>query len=331
MLCQTGFSQKNSSVNYLKIAFYNCENMYDTVDDKTVNDNDFLPQSERNWNSAKYYTKINNISHVIYSIDSLNLPAIIGLGEIENKNVLHDLVHSNYLKKVPYKIIHYESSDPRGIDVALMVNPKIVDVVYSQEIKVFNKDKSLREMLYAKLLVFKKDTLNVFVNHWKSRVGNENETKYKRILYASTLRSIVDSLFKAERSPKIIIMGDFNDNPVDTSIACVLNAFSPEDFSRESNLYNLFYSTFMNQNGSLCYGKSQWNMFDQIIISGDLLGDSKCHLHYVSGSAEVFRRSWMLYTTKSGLRRPSKTYDGKKYFGGYSDHLPVTISLKYIR
>jgi len=322
--------QKSDTRNSLKIVFYNCENLFDTIDDKkNKGDNEFLPENKLGWDSERYYTKIKNISHVIYSIDSVNLPALVGLGEVENKNVLNDIVKSAYLKKADYKIVHYESSDDRGIDVALLYNPSFIKVIYSRKVNVFDEGKKLREILYAQVLAFKSDTLNVFVNHWKSRSGGTDETEFKRILYASALRKVVDSLFSKDASPKIIIMGDFNDEPNNKSVSEALKAYPPDKFIGEKTLYNLFYPAFLNNQGSHYYSGSEWSMLDQIIVSGDLLFSDKKTLHFKNGSAEIFKRNWMLYRNKKGEMLPSRTYKNSEYFGGCSDHLPVIIRLKY--
>ncbi len=323
-------SAQKKNVDYLKFVFYNCENLFDTIDDKhNKGDNEFLPENKLGWNSERYYTKIKNISHVIYNIDSLNFPALVGLGEIENKNVLNDIAKNSYLKKANYQYVHYESSDDRGIDVALLYNPSIIKVLYSRKVNVISDGRKLREILYAQVLAYKSDTLNVFVNHWKSRSGGTDETEFKRILYASALRKVVDSLFSRDISPKIIIMGDFNDEPNNKSVSEFLKAYPPDNFKGEKTLYNLFYPAYLNKQGSHYYSGSEWNMLDQIIVSGDLLFSDKKGLHFKNGSAEIFKRDWMLYRNKKGEKLPSRTYKNSEYFGGCSDHLPVTIRLNY--
>jgi len=320
--------QKSDSRDLFKIVFYNCENLYDTIDDPRKNDNEFLPSSKKNWTSERYETKIKNIAHVIYAADSINLPDIIGLCEIENINVLDDLINSTYLKNGNYQIVHYESTDVRGIDVALLCDTSIVNVLYSRPIPVYNSGRKMREILFVKATIRGADTLNIFINHWKSRAGGVSETEGKRDLYASVVKKNTDSLFTKNPKANIIIMGDLNDEPADTSVSMTLNALLPSEKPGSKSLYNLFYGFYNAQKGSYYYkDDKKWNMFDQIIISGNLLSSQKNKLHYIEGSAEIFRKNWMLYKSSSGEMLPSKTYDGSRYHAGFSDHLPVTIQL----
>jgi len=320
--------QKSDSQGLLKIVFYNCENFFDIYDDSHVNDNQFLPESKNSWTLERYNTKVKNISHVIFATDSINFPDVVGLAEVENKNILEDLAKSAFLKKANYQVVHYESSDDRGIDVALFYNPKKVKVLASRLIPVVSSGNKLREILYVKALTFNTDTLNIFVNHWKSRSGGVAETQPKRILYASVLKKITDSLFTKNPVANILIMGDLNDEPGDISVSTTLGALPPAEKNQVKKLYNLFYDFYEAKQGSYYYsGDKKWNMIDQMILSGNLFSTQKNKLHYVDGSAEIFRKNWMLYKSPSGEMLPSKTFSGTTYHGGYSDHLPITIQL----
>jgi len=318
--------QKSNTQGLLKIVFYNCENFFDIYDDPKINDNQFLPQSKNSWTSERYSTKVKNISHVIFATDSINLPDVVGLAEIENKNILDDLANCPLLKKADYKTVHYESSDDRGIDVALFYNPKKVKVLASRPIPVVSSGNKMREILYVKALTFNTDTLNIFVNHWKSRSGGVAETQPKRILYASVLKKFTDSLFTKNPAANILIMGDFNDEPGDISVLNTLGALPPAEKAEAKKLYNLCYNFYKAKQGSYYYsGDKKWNMIDQMILSGNLFAAQKNKLHYVNGSAEIFRKNWMLYKSSSGEMLPSKTFSGTTYHAGYSDHLPITI------
>jgi predicted extracellular nuclease len=324
--CSSG--QKIDPRNSLKIVFYNCENFFDTYDDNQINDNEFLPKSKNSWTIERYNIKVKNISHVIYATDSINFPDVVGLSEIENKTVLDDLVNSSFLKKADYHVVHYESSDDRGIDVALLYNAKKVKVMSSRPVPVVSSGIKLREILYVKAIVFNTDTLNIFVNHWKSRSEGVAETQPKRILYASVLKKITDSLFTKNPAANILIMGDFNDEPGDISVSATLGALPLAEKPQQKKLYNLFYNFYEAQQGSYFYSHDKkWNMIDQIILSGNLFSTQKNKLHYVQGSAEIFRKNWMLYKSSKGEMLPNKTFSGTTYHGGYSDHLPVTILL----
>ncbi|HNW90815.1 MAG TPA: endonuclease [Bacteroidales bacterium] len=323
------YSQCSDQGNSLKIVFYNCENFFDTDDDPRKNDNEFLPENKKNWTLEKYNTKVSNISRVIYATDSINLPDIVGLCEIENQNILEDLAGNPYLKKAGFQTIHFESSDDRGIDVALLYDPVKIKILYSRPVPVDDSGKKLREILYVKAIALNSDTINVFVNHWKSRSGGTSETQPKRVLYALALKKVTDSLLAKNQHANIIIMGDFNDEPGDVSVSASLGALPPVEKPLSAALYNLFYDFYKARQGSYYYtGEKKWNMMDQIILSGNFFSSQKSKLHYVQGSAEIFRRNWMLYKSPSGELLPSKTYSGTKYHGGFSDHLPVTIQLE---
>ncbi|MCK9613800.1 MAG: endonuclease [Bacteroidales bacterium] len=323
-------AQKNYNQKEITVVFYNCENFFDTINNPNTQDDEFLPEHKKNWNTQKYHKKIEHISKVISSIDSLAFPAIIGLSEIENSRVVGDLVNSRHLKKAAYKYVHFESSDIRGIDLVLLYDPKIIDVVCSRKVQVIFDGNKLREILYVKTVLNKSDTLNIFINHWKSRSGGVAETEPKRIQYAKTLSKLVDSLYKHDTFPSIILMGDFNDEPGDKSLMQYLKALSPVDKPAKGSLYNLFFPHYLNRQGSYYFTvDKKWNMLDQFIVSGDLLMQPIEKLHIKPGSAEIFQKKWMLYPDKTGQWPPSKTYDGGKYYGGYSDHLPVLIKLVY--
>jgi predicted extracellular nuclease len=313
------------------IVFYNTENLYDTIDDPGVSDEEFLPSSKNVWSTEKYNTKIKHISSVLAAVDSVNLPAIIGLAEIENQSVLNDLVSSDALKKGKYKIIHEESCDPRGIDVALLYKPSIFKEISHSEIPVYynNADeKATRECLYVCGIVNKKDTIHIIVNHWKSRSGGTEKTQPKRIVYAQTIRRVVDSVFAVRPNANILLMGDFNDNPIDTSLSMYLNAQKFQDALFPKNLYNLTYNIWDSGKGSHYY--KSWELFDQIIVSSNLLAQKSTGL-ITDKEARIFRPNWILYTNSKGEMVPNRTYGQDKYFGGYSDHLPVCISLWFVK
>jgi endonuclease/exonuclease/phosphatase family metal-dependent hydrolase len=323
-------SSKNNSGTSIVIAFYNTENLFDTIDDPHANDNEYLPSAVKNWNTAKYSAKIKAIAHVLAAIDSVDLPGIIGLAEVENREVLKDLVNTDALKRGKYKIIHKHSSDPRGIDEALLYRPDVFKELYHRKIPVYAGDPSkgsMREPLYV-CGITGGDTLHIIVNHWKSRAGKEEETEAKRIDYAKTVRHVVDSIFVLHPSANIILLGDFNDNPTDKSITENLKALSPVKGITPCNLYDLLSVPYARGEGSICF--DGWDLFDQIIVSSSLLTPNKKGIS-VENEAHIFKRSWMLYTNKKGESVPNKTYVGNKYVGGYSDHLPVWVKLSRVK
>ncbi len=310
------------------VVFYNVENLFDTIDDPTKNDNEFLPSGKKEWNTEKYLDKTEKLSQVLSSIDSRKNPDIIGLCEIEDAVVIQDVITKNNLSKTKYSIVHFESPDRRSIDVALVYNTQKLQLLHKQKILVAlqnDPDFKTRDILYVKLYHKSlKDTFNIFVNHWPSRSGGQEKSEHKRIAAAKRLKQLTDSLFSVSNSPNIIIMGDFNDEPNNMSIQQILNALPTDTTLVKNHLYNTAYSPFRQQTGSYYYSREKkWNMLDQIILSGNLLSNDGKIVAWKT-TQEIFKPEWILYTDKNGTKSPSRTYGGK-YFGGYSDHLPVYI------
>ena len=310
------------------VTFYNTENLFDTIDNPNTLDNEFLPNGKKQWNTERYQDKVSKLAHVLSSISDKKLPDFIGLCEIENKAVVDDLSKNKQLKKAKYSIVHYESPDARGIDVALMVAKKRHKVLYSRPIHVGLPDDKrfkTRDILYVKVFhKCAKDTLHVFVNHWPSRRGGMEKSEHKRKAAAQALKNITDSLQKQNSKANIIIMGDFNDEPDNASISEVLQAY-PAKIDPKINkplLKNLAAELDKEGKGSYYYSyQKQWNMLDQIIISGNMLS-TEASIKALSTSQQIFQAEWLIYTSKSGDKSPSRTY-GRTYYGGYSDHFPV--------
>jgi len=311
-------------------AFYNVENLFDTIDDPNISDEKYLPSSKIAWNTERYNHKINNLTKVISGIDTVAFPALFGLCEVENIDVLKDLINHENLKKAGYNIIHKDSPDGRGIDVALLYNPKVFKptktVFIVPDFKV-EKEVKTRDILYSKGIVNKKDTLHVFINHWMSRWGGQEETEPFRIDIAKTIKLITDSILSVQPNANILIAGDLNDNPTDTSVLKVLEALEVSNNHKDNTLYNLSFTQFKNGDGSLYY--KSWDMFDQIIVSTAML-TGKNGLKVNSPNQSVYKQDWMLYQPKKGPARPSRTAAGK-YFGGFSDHLPVYVGIKEVQ
>jgi len=324
------FAQKSFSSSCKKhsmlLMSYNVENLFDTLDDPHKVDNEFLPNSKKQWTGKRYHEKLNHLAQVISSVDEKKLPDLLSLVEVENQLVLEDLTKEKALKKAHYKIIHHESPDFRGIDVALLYNPKRFVVLSKQFYKVRIKDEprfSTREILYAKLIFKKtKDTLHIFVNHWPSRRGGQAKSEHKRFAAAQVLRHLTDSIFSADIRPRIMIMGDFNDEPLDKSLVDVLEA-KPVDQAAYGHLFNLSLKGQTENDGTYYYWKTKrWNMLDQLIVSGEML-KAKKGLQMLNDQTMILRKDFFLYKNNDGVKSPAKTYGGKKYYGGYSDHLPI--------
>jgi predicted extracellular nuclease len=322
---------QTSSKNTLTVMFYNVENLFDTSNDSLTADEEFLPQSPKRWDSEKYSKKISDLARVISSVNEKELPALIGLAEVENRKVLEDLVSSQKLKKGKYSIVHFNSKDERGIDAALLYNSEEIELLDSKAIPVsFGKDiKDLtRDILFVKCRIKGDRIINVFVNHWPSRSPNQEDSEMKRVMAALTLRREVDNILNIDNEAAILIMGDFNDEPTNKSVFQILNATNKRKNAHYRDLYNLMFDSHnINGEGSITY-RDSWQMFDQIIISQSLL--SKEGGYYVTYSdGKVFKTGDVLIKDPAtGSQVLNRTFGGDKYLGGVSDHLPVFAILK---
>lgn len=311
------------------VVFYNVENLFDTKVDKGKSDFEFSPGSAKHWDQKKYSKKINDISRVLASVDPGSMPGIIGLCEVENRKVLEDMTLRDGLNRGNYSIVHKESNDRRGIDLALLYRRDLFRELSSKKIPIGKTPKSRassREMLYTKLLSSPTDTLHIFVCHWHSRSEGEKATEPKRLLAAQTLRFQVDSLFDRNLKSKILIMGNMNDEPASASVNSYLQAGNPQKKIVTGQLYNLLYENDLKGEGTVSY-KGKLLMFDNLIVSGTLLNDSKGWTTSPN-TAKVFRAPWMEYRNGKNQVSPNRTYVGNKYAGGVSDHFPVCLVLR---
>jgi len=322
------FVPKNKKPEFV-VAFYNVENLFDTIDDPLINDNEFLPSAENKWNSEKFNIKLNNLAKVISSLKENSFPDVIGLCEIENKSVLESLIKTDLLEKAGYEIIHQNSPDLRGIDVAALYRKDKFRLISSRFLKVEFSEKpedKTRDILYIKGIALKKDTLHFYFNHWPSRRGGQEESEGKRITAAMVVRKHSDSIQLINPVSKIIIMGDLNDHPGNISVKEIINAVKYE-YQNADGFYNLLYDEHEDSLGTHFF-KGQWGVLDNIIISSALLNDKK-GIHCKPEDAKIFKPDWILYTDKNGKKAgPAKSYAGKTFHrDGYSDHLPVILTL----
>jgi predicted extracellular nuclease len=301
----------------LIVAFYNLENFFDTLDDPVKDDNDFLPGSFKDWSERRYLEKLENITSSISSIDQNLVPVIIGVAEIENKTVLTDLIYQPAFKQA-YDFIHYESQDKRGIDVAMLYNRNIFTVLSHEKIRVNlegDENFTTRDILYVKGAFDGVDIVHFFINHWPSRREGTKKTMPRRIAAAQSLSNKTLNILRSDPLAKIVIMGDFNDLPVSKSITHYL----------KHEFYNLAFIPYSKKLGSV-FAKGRWLMFDQIMISqgmmkapGYKIKSPRLTIH--------FDKKLLFYDKKRGIYRPNRSYSGKKYHGGFSDHLPVYVTM----
>lgn len=309
-----------------RIAFYNLENLFDYEDDTTINDQEYLPESMRNWSAYRYREKVNRMAKAILSIGEWHAPDVVGVCEVENKRVLDDLVSTEVLKKLNYGIVHFPSPDRRGIDVGLLYRKDRVDSLYARPIRLSNTtlpDFRTRDILYVKMSLAS-DTLHFFVNHWPSRYGGQQQSEPKRMLAAATLKQVVDSILQLQPMAKVLLMGDFNDSPSNKSIKEVLHAqqqIGPEP----GQLKNLMLDLPENE-GSHRY-RGTWSYLDQLIVSYGLCKPAS-GLGLSTAGARVHEASFLLETDERYPgKQPFRTFIGMKYHGGFSDHLPVYLDL----
>lgn len=257
-------------------------------------------------------------------------PEIVGLCEVENRKVLDDLVSKTPLSRVGYEIVHYESPDRRGIDVALLFRPDKLELISSKPIPIHFRgepNRKTRDILYVKGLTQHDDTLHVFINHWPSRWGGQLETEPLRMFVASVLRHQVDSIFAVDSTANLIITGDLNDEPEDKSVSETLNAEKSFSNITKEQIYNLsFYLKDEKQMGSHKH-QGEWGMLDQIIVSGALL-DKQSSFYTGLDHTHVFNEGFLLEDDRTYLgKKPFRTYIGFSFNDGFSDHLPVYIDL----
>jgi hypothetical protein len=314
---------------YYRVMFYNTENFFDTRDDSLTDDGAFTPHGDMHWNYDRYNVKLNNLYKTIVALGGWQPPDIIGFCEVENKSILTDLLYDTPLMKYPYRIIHANSPDRRGIDIALLYNSKRVGLIQSRYYRISKPGLSTRDILYFKAFIHH-DTCHFFVNHWPSRSSGQLKTEGDRLSVASRLSSATDSIFKTNTDAKIIIMGDFNDEPDDESLKVKLKVLTYHGNPTPNLLYNLS-SVPENEKfkGTLKF-QGQWNLFDQVIVSGSLLNTGH-GLFLLPSSYRIFGPSFLLTDDdKFNGYKPFRTYNGYKYLGGFSDHLPVYVDL-YVR
>ncbi len=324
------FSQK-SNYRVSLIGFYNLENLYDTVNNPMVDDEEFLPNSARQYNSHIYLDKLDRLSDVVSQMGTDITPdglALLGVAEIENDTVLTDLARTPKLAKRKWKFVHYDSPDRRGVDVALFYNPKYFSVLHSEPLFVQlpggSKDAFFtRDILYVKG-VLDGDTIHVFVNHWPSRSGGEERSIPARAAAAGTAKKRIDSLMAINPATKIVLMGDLNDDPVSPSLTKIIGAKGKISDVKENEMFNPWYDMYKKGIGTSPY-QDAWGLFDQVLVSGGWLNKDQPGYHY--SKQVLFNREFLVQKTGKYRGYSKRTWDGITYNYGYSDHFPVYVMM----
>ncbi len=323
-------SQEQKEYKINTIAFYNVENLFHPEDDPLTFDDDRTPTGKDRWTYDVYKDKLKNMAKVISLIgvkECQNTPAIIGLAEIENRQVLEDLINEPVLRSKNYGIIHFDSPDRRGIDVALLYQKALFIPTHqkSYELMIYDHKTSKRVYTRDQLVVsgyLDGDLLHILVNHWPSRRGGVSRSAYKREKAARLNKKIVDSLFEINPYAKIITMGDFNDEPNNISLKKILDAKDKQEKVKLKELYNPMSKMAKKGGGSHAWDDG-WTIFDQIIVSKELIKKDFSNYRYYK--AGIFNES--LLTTPTGKYKgyPFRSFSNGVYTGGYSDHFPVYL------
>lgn len=309
------------------ILFYNVENLFDTFDDPYTHDDDFLPNSRKQWDEERFQTKIEKLGEVVLAVNSKG-PLFIGLVEVENSYVINQLLQSRGLNNINYNYAHFESPDERGIDVALVYDEDYFTVQSKEPLPVhLDKNDKTRDILYVKGIVSgESNPFHIFVNHWPSRREGVEKSEPKRILAATTLRDKIDEIQNEDADAKIIVMGDFNDYPNNNSIKKSLKAKNSHSISNDE-LFNLAARLDEDDQGSYNY-RGDWGMVDQMMVSKSLLTKKIGKYSIKQKGLKIFNEDFVMYFDKRyNESKPNKTYGGDNYYGGYSDHLPIYIKL----
>ncbi|MBN9298944.1 MAG: endonuclease/exonuclease/phosphatase [Filimonas sp.] len=324
---------QQKSYKVANVAFYNLENFFDTLHQKGVNDFEFLPDGSKKYTGAVYWDKVKNLASVLRDIGtdvSPDGPAVMGVSEVENITVLQDLVNHAYIKGRGYKIVHYDSPDARGIDVGFLYNPRYftVDTSYVLPVTLPADANGAVHKTRDVLLVKGKLDNEVFyflVNHWPSRLGGEAASAPNRAIAAGVGRRAIDSILAKEPEANIMLMGDLNDNPTNTSITKVLQATGKIDKVGATELYNPWVDYYNRGIGTLAY-QDAWALFDQIMLSKNILNKSTA-AHFRFYKANIFKREDMIQSSGRYKGYPKRTYDFDSYISGFSDHFPTYITL----
>lgn len=342
--------QKNYTIH--TIAFYNFENLFDTINDPNTNDDEWTPKGAQHWTSKKYHQKLQNLSRVLFEIgssDNPNAPTFIGGSEIENRGVLEDLVQQAKLANKDYGIIHFDSPDKRGIDVALLFQKKYfrpssytniplyvykdaVEAKSKIKVEVVEKGEDEEEINPQSNRVFTRDQLlvtgflegeeiHIIVNHWPSRSGGEKKTSTFREAAGSLNRKIIDSLQRINPNAKVITLGDLNDGPFNNSVKKALGAKAKKEEVPLLGIYNPFEEMAKKGLGTIAF-RDSWDIFDQIMVSQSLIKNDFSSFQY--WKAGIYNKPFLIQT--SGLYKGyPKRHSATEV--GFSDHFPVYIYL----
>lgn len=316
---------KNKSYEVFCAGFYNVENLYDTIDQPLISDEEFTPMGTNRWDGPKYWKKIEHLSDVLSQLGIESTPdgaAVIGLCEIEARSCLEDLVKAPALSKRNYQIVHYDGPDQRGVDVAFLYQPKYFKLISSRPVTIKLSGDDARPTRDELVVTgeMNGERMHFVICHWPSRRGGEKKSAPKRMIAALTAKTIIDSIYRSEPKAKIVLMGDLNDDPDSKSIVKGLITTPEKRLSQQGQMYNCMQGLFDRGIGTLAYNDT-WNLFDQMIVTPELVRfDFNSYRFY---NAKIFNKPFLKQEFGNFKGYPFRTYAGGIYNGGYSDHFPV--------
>lgn len=329
------FVDEQRDQNTLRVMFYNVENLFDTINDPLTADEEFLPDGKNGWNNRRFQTKLEHTHKVLSAVGGWDMPEVVGFCELENREVLEALLKRTPMRKFGYDIVHENSADARGIDVGLIYRKDKFKVLAHEALRPVMKEDTAfktRDVLYVKGIACGKDTLHIMVNHWPSRRGGQTDSDPKRMFVASMVRKKVDQILAINPGANIILIGDMNDHTGDPSIAVSLRAKPDTIGLSTTEMYDQMGPLNQNHNiGSHKY-QGHWGTLDHIITSSGLSKRNKGGFTVANGGAHIFVDDFLVKEDERFFGfQPNRTYEGPYYKGGFSDHLPIYIDLKFVK
>lgn len=318
------------------IVFYNVENLFDTIPDPDTRDTEFIPDGEKKWNSHKYKIKMANLEQVFFGVARAahDFPAVIGVSEIENRSVLEDIVTLEKLSPVRYRIVHFDSPDLRGVDVGFMYRADRFTLEGSEAHPVTlvdNPEWRTRDIV-AMWGTMEGERFYFMVSHWPSRLGGQQASEPRRVRAAEVMRGVIDSVMTANPATRVVVMGDFNDDPHDRSVAEVLGGKRNPKELAPGDMFNPYWEMFRRGQGTLAY-QDGWNLFDNIVVGENLVNapEGSWRIVRTPGNkfyGNIFRAKYLFQREGQFKNYPLRTYVGNNFQSGYSDHLPVYIVIE---
>ena len=338
LLCTNAYSQTKSEGQYVRcVAFYNLENLFDTIHDEGKNDYEYLPDGGMKWTGLKYRHKIERMAYAVSELGTDEDPRgamCVGVAEVENIGCLNDLCEEMKKYNRDYKPILLEGPDRRGVDVGFLYNPQMFKPVKTKgyELKAHYADggvvRTRLQLLVSGYIVGNgtPEKIHIIVNHWPSRYGGELASRPTRDTAAMLCKSICDSIYRVEPRAKIVIMGDLNDDPYNHSCASVLNARKTREEVDTQGLFNTLWLKLDRGIGSLAY-QGSWNLFDQIIISEPLLNEKLESGKWTYWKSQIFNKPFLTVQEGKDKGTPLRTHKAGVWQDGYADHYPTMIYL----